>query len=91
MKAVCRIEIAGSLQRWWGRPPGLRGTPSCRFSAAEETRTIGKGRPGGRLRTRGSAPPRCPPRRFESYTALGPMKDVCRIEIAQPQTAGEGV
>ncbi len=32
---------------WWGGPPGPRGTPSSR-----------KGRPGGRPRTRGSAPPR---------------------------------
>jgi rhamnosyltransferase subunit B len=36
---------------WWGRPPGLRPTPSSAFVDGARSR------PGGRLQTRGSAPP----------------------------------
>jgi len=73
----CRIVFRGeaSAEVRWGGPPGLRDTPSCRFSVAEETFTIRKGRPGGRQRTRGSAPPRCQPSRTENYAALG--RSVC--------------
>src|SRR5437588_12640474 len=44
-------EIWGLGAKQWGRPPGLRRTPSSAFVSRA------KSRPGGRLRTRGSAPP----------------------------------
>ena len=39
----------------WGGPPGPRGTPPSRFSRRISTPSVPKSRPGGRLRTWGSA------------------------------------
>jgi hypothetical protein len=47
-----------------GRPPGLRGTPTCCFSVVEKAFTSRKGRPGGR-RTYAQ------PFRMEKYAASG--------------------
>jgi hypothetical protein len=47
---------AGSA-KWWGGPPGPRGTPSSRSFFEESGACRSKSRPGGRLRTRASAPP----------------------------------
>jgi len=44
------------LQKLWGGPPGPRGSPRTRFFALVSTSSKREGRPGGRPRTRGSAP-----------------------------------
>jgi hypothetical protein len=70
MASSVHLRRTGILQKWLGGPRQKSGTPTCRFSVAERNLSSEKGRPGGWLRTRGSAPLGPLPSRFENYAAL---------------------
>ena len=57
----------GTLRKWWGGPPGPRGTPSSRVPANRITLLRSPtGRRGRRSRTMGSAPPLIQPAQFRA-------------------------
>jgi hypothetical protein len=86
----------------WGRPPGLRGTPSSRSFDGFSRLSSRRGRPGGRPQTWASAPPFMQiPGNRENYAALGTIAcptgllamngQTRNSEVARRTTAGRSL